>query len=107
MNHFFFAYYLHLTYFFCERVGTGRYALLGNLLFMKSTLSKTLKQVSLAIKKLETGKICNSNFFAMSVFVVVYEFLNNSLINSDNQRERIAYHHHSVGLISRKKNCGF
>jgi len=43
----------------------------------------------------------------MSVFVVVYEFLNNSLINSDNQRERIAYHHHSVGLISRKKNWGF
>ena len=63
MNHFFFAYYLHLTYFFCERVGTGRFALLGNLLFMKSTLSKTLKQVSLAIKKLETGK------FAIQIFL--------------------------------------
>ena len=43
---------------------------------MKSTLSKTLKQVSLAIKKLETGKFA-IQIFLQCLSVVVYEFLNN------------------------------
>ena len=69
---------------------------------MKSTLSKTLKTSFFSNQKIRNRKICNSNLFALSVFVVVYEFLNNSLIDSHNQRERIVYHH-TVGLISRKK----
>ena len=98
MNHLFFLHTTSYLFLFSDRV-VDMYYIVICYSWEVCTFSKTS---FFSNQKIRNRKICNSNLFAMSVFVVVYEFLNNSLINSDNQRERIAYHHSRVDFHVKK-----